>query len=160
MMSRKDFREGGKDIMANRNFNGVQINQSSTIVEQAGEKIKDCRNRFMVYNANGNVALAVDGTKPIVGVALIESGLNDISGRDSGMVEAGGDVDIQIKDIGYVLAGAEISKGIEITAGEGGLAVPAKAGEYVAGIALAAAEENNYCRVQISKYQKGSAASK
>lgn len=74
--------------MANRNFNGVQINQSSTIVEQAGEKIKDCRNRFMVYNANGNVALAVDGTKPIVGVALIESGLNDISGRDSGMVEA------------------------------------------------------------------------
>ena len=75
MMSRKDFREGGKDIMANRNFNGVQINQSSTIVEQAGEKIKDCRNRFMVYNANGNVALAVDGTKPIVGVALIESGL-------------------------------------------------------------------------------------
>lgn len=146
--------------MANRNFNGVQINQSVTIVEQAGEKIVDCRNRLMVYDTNGNVVLAADGTKPIVGIALIESGLNDISGRDSGMVDVDGDVDIQIKDIGYVLAGAEISKGAEITACEGGLAAPAQAGNYVAGIALASAEENDYCRVQITKYQKGSAASK
>lgn len=146
--------------MTNRNFNGVQINQSVTIVERAGAKIADCRNRLMVYDTNGNVVLAADGTKPIVGVALIESGLNDISGNDSGMVEADDDVDIQIKDIGYVLAGAEIAKGTEITAGESGLAAPAKAGDYVAGIALAAAEENGYCRVQITKYQKGSAASK
>lgn len=146
--------------MANRNFNGVQINQSVTIVEQAGEKIADCRNRLMTYDTNGNVILAADGTKPIVGIALIESGLNDISGRDSGMVEADGDVDIQIKDIGYVLAGAEITKGAEITACEGGLAAPAQAGNYVAGIALASAEENDYCRVQIAKYQKGSDASK
>lgn len=147
-------------IMVNRNFNGVQINQSVTIVERAGVKIADCRNRLMAYDTNGNVVLAEDGTKPIVGIALIESGLNDISGKDSGMVEADGDVDIQIKDIGYVLASAEIAKGTEITAGEGGLAAPAKAGDYVAGIALTAAEENGYCRVQITKYQKGSAASK
>lgn len=146
--------------MANRNFNGVQINQSVTIVERAGAKIADCRNRLMAYDTSGNVVLAADGTKPIVGVALIESGMNDISGKDSGMVEADHDVDIQIKDIGYVLAGAEIAKGTEITAGEGGLAAPAAAGDYVAGIALAAAEENGYCRVQITKYQKGSAVSK
>jgi hypothetical protein len=138
----------------NRNFNGVQINQSATIVEQAGAKIEDCRNRIMVYDDNGNVVPAADGTKPIVGVALIESGLNDISGKDSGSVEAGGDVDIQIKDIGYILAGAEIPKGTEVTAGEGGLAAVAKAGEYVAGIALTAVKENEYCRVQITKYKK------
>ena len=108
----------------------------------------------MVYDDNGNVVPAADGTKPIVGVALIESGLNDISGKDSGSVEAGGDVDIQIKDIGYILAGAEIAKGIEVTAGEGGLAAVAKAGEYVVGIALTAVKENEYCRVQITKYKK------
>ena len=33
--------------MGNRNFNGVQINQSVTIVEQAGAAIEDVRNRIM-----------------------------------------------------------------------------------------------------------------
>lgn len=140
--------------MANRNFNGVQINQSVTIVEKAGAAMTDCRNRIMNYDENGNVILATDGTKPIVGIALIESGLNDISGKDSGSVKTGDDVDIQIKDIGYVLAGEEISKGAEVTAGTEGTAVAANAGDYVAGIALTAVKKDEYCRVQIAKYQK------
>lgn len=144
--------------MANRNFNGTQINQSVTIVEHAGAKIEDCRNRIMVYNDAGNVVLAADGKKPFVGIALIESGLNDISGKESGSVEAGDDVDIQIKDIGYVLAGGEIAKGAEITAGENGLAVPAAGGDHVLGIALTAVQKDEYCRVQITKYQKNDTA--
>ena len=140
--------------MANRNFNGVQINQSVTIVEKAGTEIADCRNRAMVYDDSGNVVLASDGTKPIVGVALIESGRNDISGVDSGKVLAEEDVDIQIKDIGYVLAGADIAKGAEVTSGADGLAATAVAGNYVVGIALSAAEKDDYCRIQIMKYQK------
>ena len=140
--------------MSNRNFNGVQINQSVTIVEKAGVAIEDCRNRLFVYDDNGDVILAGDGTKPIIGIALIESGLNDISGKDSGSVGAGGDVDIQIKDIGYILAGAEITKGAEITAGDGGLAVTAGDGDYVVGFALSAVEKDEYCKVQIVKYQK------
>ena len=60
--------------MANKNFNGVQINQSVTIVETAGAEIADCRNRAMVYDDSGNVVLAADGTKPILGIALIEAG--------------------------------------------------------------------------------------
>lgn len=140
--------------MANRNFNGVQINQSVTIVEQAGAAIEDCRNRMMVYDENGNVIPATDGKKPIVGVALIESGLNDISGNESGKVEVGDDVDIQIKDIGYILAGSEIAKGSEVTSGAEGLATTAAAGDYVAGIALTSVEKDEYCRVQIIKYQK------
>ena len=143
--------------MANRNFSGVQINQSVTIVEQAGVAIEDCRNRIMVYDENGNVILATDGTKPIIGIALIESGLNDISGKDSGSVKAGDDVDIQIKDIGYILAGTEITKGSEVTSGTGGLATVASDGDYVAGIALSAAKKDEYCRVQITKYQKNTA---
>ena len=89
----------------------------------------------------------------MVGIALIEAGINDISGVESGKVNAGDDVDIQIKDIGYILAGGDIAKGEEVTASSG-LAVKAEAGNYVVGIALSAAAKDEYCRVQIAKYQK------
>ncbi|MCI8418858.1 MAG: hypothetical protein HFI33_15405 [Lachnospiraceae bacterium] len=140
--------------MANRNFNGVQINQSVTIVEKAGTQIQDCRNRVMVYDEDGNVVLAADGTKPFAGIALIEAGMNDISGVNAGRVEAGEPLDIQIKDMGYVLAGGDIAKGAEIAAGADGVAVTAAAGDYVLGIALDAVEKDDYCYIQISKYQK------
>lgn len=139
--------------MENRNFNGVQINQSVTIVVQAGEDIADVRNRIMAYNEDGNVVLAADGSAVPVGIALIEAGLNDISGAESGKVNAGDDVDIQIKDIGYILAGGDIAKGEEVTASDG-LAIKAEAGNYVVGIALSAVAKDDYCRVQIAKYQK------
>lgn len=141
-----------------KNFNGVQINQSVTIVEKAGAEIADCRNRIMTYDGNGDVVLATSGAAIPVGVALIETGINDISGKESGKVEKGNDVDIQIKDIGYVIAGEEIAKGKEVTAGAGGVAMVAKAGEYVLGIALKSTAKDGYCRVQISKYQKNPAA--
>ncbi len=140
--------------MANRNFNGVQMNQSTTIVEKTGATIADCRNRAMAYDDSGNVVLAADGKKPIIGVALIEAGRNDISGVDSGKVDANENVDIQIKDIGFILAGADIAKGTEVTAGADGLGITAAAGDYVVGFALDAAEQGDYCRIQIIKYQK------
>lgn len=143
--------------MAKRNFNGAQINQSVTIVEQAGANIDDVRNRILAYDNNGDVVLAADGTKVPVGIAIIEAGVNDISGKESGSVSKGDDVDIQIKDIGYVLAGAAITKGAEIMASSG-LAVPATGGNYVIGVALSTAAKDEYCRVQISKYQKNPAA--
>ncbi len=139
--------------MANRNFNGVQINQSVTIVEQAGAEIADARNRIVAYDKDGNVVLAADGSAVLVGIALIEAGINDISGVESGKVNVGDDVDIQIKDIGYVLSGGEIAKGDEVTASSG-LAVKAESGNYVVGIALSAVAKDEYCRVQITKYQK------
>lgn len=140
--------------MARRNYNGVQINQSVTIVVEAGAQIEDVRNRIMKFDENGKVVLATAGTDIPVGIALIEAGINDISGKDSGKVAAGDDVDIQIKDIGVVLAGATIKKGQEITAGANGLAAPAAAGNYVLGYALANAAADQYLPVQIAKYQK------
>lgn len=137
-----------------RNFNGTQINQSATIVEKAGAEIADCRNKLLAYDSNGTVVLATDGTKPITGIALIEAGGNDISGVESGKVVAGDDVDIQIKDIGYVIASAAIAKGAEVTATTGGLAKTAAAGDFVIGIALNAAAEGEYIRLQVAKYQK------
>lgn len=140
--------------MANKNYNGVQINQSVTIVEQAGAEIADVRNRIMKYDGNGNVVLATAGTDIPVGIAIIEAGYNDISGVESGKVVSGADVDIQIKDMGVVLAGATIKKGQEVTAGAGGLAAVAASGNYVLGIALENAEANEYVVIQIAKYQK------
>lgn len=137
-----------------KNYNGVQINQSPTIVEKAGAEITDVRNRIMKYDANGNVVLATAGTDIPVGIALIEAGYNDITGEDSGKVAVNGDVDILVKDMGVVLAGAAIKKGQEVTAGANGLAAVAASGNYVLGIALENAEANEYCVIQIAKYQK------
>lgn len=119
-----------------KNYNGTQISQSVTVSEVAGATVEDCRNKIFVYDENGKAILATGGTKPFIGVALIEAGINDMFGEVSGKVEAGDDIDIQIKDIGSVLAGEAIAKGDEITAGADGTAAKAKAGDYVLGIAL------------------------
>lgn len=140
-----------------KNFNGVHINGSPTISEAAGAAITDCRNRIMKYDSNGAVVLATAGTDIPLGIAIIEAGYNDFTGAESGKVEIGDDVDIQVKDIGFVLAGADITKGQEITAGADGLAAVAQAGNYVLGIALTSVKKDEYCRIQIAKYQKASA---
>lgn len=140
--------------MARKNYRGVQINQSPTIVEQAGAVIDDVRNLIMKYDDNGNVVLATAGTDIPVGIALIETGFNDISGAEAGKVIVGENVDILVKDMGVVLAGATIKKGQEITAGAGGKAAVAAAGNYVLGVALDNAEAGEYLNIQITKYQK------
>lgn len=142
--------------MAKRNFNGVQINQSVTIAEQAGAAIDDVRNLILNYDGDGNVVVAADGTKPLVGIAIIEAGYNDISGAESGKVAKGDQVDVQIKDIGYILAGGTIAKGDEVTATTG-KATKAVDGNYVIGVALSGASDGEYVRVQIAKYQKNAA---
>lgn len=142
--------------MAKRNYNGVQINPTATIVEKAGAEIADVRNRIMKYDDNGNVVLAAAGTDLPVGVAIIEAGYNDISGVESGKAAAGDDIDIAVKDIVVCVAGATIEKGQEVAAGANGLAVAAASGDYVLGIALEAAEADDYVVVQIAKYQKNS----
>ena len=137
-----------------RNYRGVQFNQSATIVEPAGVAVEDVRNLIMKYDDNGNVVPATAGTDIPVGVALIETGYNDITGQTSGKVEVGDNVDILIKDRGVVLTGAAIKKGQEVAAGADGLAVVAESGNYVLGFALGNAEAGEYLEVQIAKYQK------
>ena len=140
-----------------KNYNGVQINPSATIVEEAGAPIADVRNRIMKFDENGKVVLAVAGTDMPIGIAIIEAGYNDISGVMSGKANPGENVDILVKDMGVVLAGGTIKKGQEVAAGADGKAVPAAAGDYVLGFALDNAEADEFVIVQISKYQKASA---
>lgn len=140
-----------------KNFNGTQINQSPTISEKAGADVADIRNLILKYDTDGNVVVAADGTAPLLGVSIIESGYNDISGVEAGMVKKGEDVDILIKDIGFVIASAEIKKGQEVTATTGGKAAVAAAGDYVIGVALNNVSAGGYSRLQLSKYQEAKA---
>lgn len=139
------------------NYNGMQMNPSATIVDEAAAEIKDARCKIFAYDSNGKLALATDGSKPLVGIATIEVGANDITGAESGKVNAGDDIDIQIKDIGFAIAGATIAKGDEITSDENGEAKKAAAGDYVIGFALNAVEKGGFVKIQISKYQKAKA---
>lgn len=137
-----------------KNYNGVQINRTVTLVEKAGAAIEDVRNRIMKYDDNGNVVLATAGTDLPVGIAIIEAGINDISGVESGKVAVGDEVDILIRYSGVVLAGATIKKGQEVAAGADGLAAVAADGDYVVGIALDNAEADEYLPIQLAKYKK------
>ena len=139
------------------NFNGTMINQSVTIAEKAGADIADVRNLILKYDEDGNVVIAANGTAPLLGLSIIEGGYNDISGAESGKVKKGDDLEIQIKDIGYAIASAEIKKGQEVIATTGGKAAVAKAGEYVIGVALNSVSAGGYSRIQIAKYQKAKA---
>ena len=136
-----------------KNYHGVQINQSPTIVEKAGAAIEDVRNLIMKYDDNGDVVLATAGTDKPVGIALIEAGYNDMTGAEAGKVAVGDLVDILVKDMGVVLAGADIKKGDEVAAGADGMAAVAAEGDYVLGIALDAAAAGEYLNIQITKYK-------
>lgn len=136
-----------------RNVHGAQFNQTPTLVARAAANVLDIRNRVVVFDANGDVAVATDATKWPVGIAIIEAGLNDISGEKSGSVKKGDDVDILVKDIGYAIAGGAIAKGEPVSATEGGKVVKATTG-YVVGHALTAASgDGKYVQIQICKYK-------
>ena len=79
----------------------------------------------------------------VIGLSLIET---------DETVEKGMDVDIQVKDIGKWVAGAEIAVGAELAADAEGRAVPAKAGDFIVGVALSsAAAAGTWVKVQIIK---------
>lgn len=120
---------------------GNSINESPTIVLPAGERMEKAR----------GIALAIqDGSvvKPAAGAHVI--GLSLIETEET--VEKGADVDIQIKDIGKWVAGEEISAGTELATDAEGRAVVAKAGDFIAGVALSSASDTGtWVKVQIIK---------
>ena len=103
----------------------TSINDSPTIVEKASALLADVRGKALMF-ADGKVALATAGAAAI-GIGIMTNDEN---------IAAGADVDIQIKDIGVVRAGAEITKGAELASDASGNLVAAKEGDYVVAIAL------------------------
>ncbi len=120
---------------------GTSINESPTIVLPAGEKIEDARGIALAIS-NGKVVKPSAGAH-VIGLSIIETEEN---------VEAGTDVDIQIKDIGKWTAGEEIIVGTELATDKDGKAVAAKTGDFIVGVALSSASEaGTWIKVQISK---------
>lgn len=80
--------------------------------------------------SSGNVVLCSVAGEAALGVGILTNDETIASGQD---------VDIQIKDIGVVCAGAAIAKGAELAVDANGKFVTATAGQFVVGIALEAA---------------------
>lgn len=120
---------------------GTSINESPTIVLPAGEKLENARGIALAIS-NGRAVKPVAGAHAI-GLSLIET---------DETVEAGTDIDIQIKDIGKWAAGEGIAVGSELATDKDGKAVTAKAGDFIVGVALSSASgAGTWVKVQISK---------
>lgn len=122
----------------------TSINESPVIVDKAGAAIADVRGRAVKFDENGNFVLAGAG-ESVIGVGIMTNDVN---------IEAGADVDVQIKDIGLVYAGAEIKKGAELAAGADGVMVPAESGAVCAIALEAAANAGVYIKARLVNYTK------
>lgn len=122
----------------------TSINESPVIVDKAGADIADVRGKAVKY-ADGKIVLAGAG-EAAIGVGIMT---NDEA------IKAGADVDIQIKDIGLVCAGAAFAKGTELASDKDGKFVAAASGNYVVAIALdEAVAAGNYIKARLVNYKK------
>ena len=101
------------------------IDPTPTIVGEAAADMAAPALLAMKFDANGKLALPAAGDV-CIGVVL----------ATAGPVVADGRIDIQIKDIGYWLAGATVSKGALLMADATGKAVTASAGANAFAVAL------------------------
>ncbi len=106
----------------------TSINESPVITEVANAAIEDVRGRAVKYSS-GKIVLC-GAADPALGIGIMT---NDET------IAAGGKVDVQIKDIGLVYAGAAITKGASLAAGANGALVPAADSAAVVAVALDAA---------------------
>lgn len=122
-------------------FFGTMINDSPTIVLQAGEKIE---------NAQGIALTIKDGkvVKPEAGVNVI--GISLITNDE--VIEMGADINIQIKDMGKWVAGEKLCAGDELTTDANGRAVKAAAGNFITAVALSDAKKaGSFVKIQLIK---------
>ncbi len=120
---------------------GSSINESPTIVLPAGDKLENAR--AIALAIKDGAVIKPEAGAHVIGISLIET---------DETVDKGNDVDIQIKDIGKWVAGEEITVGTELAADAEGRAVPAKAGDFIVGVALSnASEAGTWVKVQIIK---------
>ena len=113
------------------NYFGTSINTASVVAETAGAVIENGAFCAVKYDENGDVMLCDTTAEKI---------------------NADDDVTMQIKDIGYCKAGAEIKKGQEVMVDTQGRVIPVTAGKFVMGYAMTnATAENEIIEVDIRK---------
>lgn len=119
---------------------GTGINDSPTIALTAAEAIENAAFKAVKLDENGNVVLAAEGEAPI---GIITAEFDNVSEGD--------DITVQVKDIGFALAGEAITAGQEVACGTDGKIKTAASGNFIIGFALETAEINTVARVQITK---------
>lgn len=120
---------------------GTSINESPTIVMEAGQKIEGAQGIALMIK-NGKVEKPTTGAN-IIGLSLFT---NDET------IEAGSDVDIQVKDIGKWIAGEAVAVGDELATNAEGKAVKVAEGNFISAIALSAAtKKDSVVKVQLVK---------
>lgn len=127
-------------------YTTTAINTSATIVAPAAAKLEACAGKAVKFDENGKVVLASVAGEAVMGIVVLATAT---------VIEAGEDVDIQIKEIGKAVAGAEIKAGAELAVNASGALVTATEGQFVVATALEEATvAGQIINVQITKYQK------
>ncbi len=125
------------------NYFGASINTSSVVAEIVGAELENGAFCAVKYDENGAVVLCSTEGEMVAGIVLPET---------PEKISDGDDVTIQIKDIGYCKAGAEIKKGQEVMVDAKGRVIPATAGKFVIGYAMTSATtEDEIIEVDIRK---------
>ena len=104
------------------NYIAASINQSPVISMKAGADLADVRGKAVMFDETGGIILASAG-KSVLGIAVLSNPEN---------INKGDDIDIQIKDIGHVKAGAAVKPGDTLAPDANGALVPAASGSYFA----------------------------
>lgn len=120
--------------MNGKQYLNAFMNNSATIRDVLAADVMDAPHKAVAYNADGKLALPAADGDPAIGLIL-----GDAPANDSGATPAGTEVDVLIKDIGLMEAGAAVAKGDFLTATKDGTARKSAAGEYIFGIAMTAA---------------------
>jgi hypothetical protein len=132
------------------NYIATSINESPVISVKAGAAIDDVRGKAVKFDANGAAVLCAAGDAAL-GIGIMNN--ND-------PIVVGGDVDIQIKDMGLVVAGAAaIKAGDELASDANGKLIKATDGQNVVAIALeASSAADTYIKALLVRYAKAAAA--
>lgn len=110
---------------------GISINQSPVIVGVSAADITDGRMKAVKFDANGKIVLCSTAGEAAAGI-LIAQGDKDIN--------AGEEVTVQIKDIGYAKAGAAIKAGDLVAVDANGTFKTAAASQFIVGMAVTSAK--------------------
>ncbi len=124
------------------------VNESPLISKKAGAELTDVRGRAVKFDDNGNIVLAGAGDAAL-GIALTSS--DDV-------IPVGGNVDIQVRAIGLVKAGAAIAPGDELTPDANGTLVPATSGAYIAVALQEATAAGEFVQALITRGSKTAGA--
>lgn len=126
-------------------YQSHMINNTPTIVGEAGAAIDDVRCKGVKFNENGKIVLANTAGETIIGVAIL---------TNNSATAEGDDVDVQIRDNGILMVAADVAAGAELAVDASGTFVTATAGQFVAAVALEAGKAGQVVRAMMTRYTK------